>query len=132
MANQAAGACDTQFGGRISLAIGGQQYPVTDGDIKMTVSNREVTAELNSDGTLCRKIKLTPYKWEITFRERSGIVWQSNMMACSVDATVQEEDNGRTHLMTGGTFTGLPVYNTATGELTGVAIEGGEGAYQRI
>lgn len=131
MANQAA-ACDTQFGGRISLSIGGQQFPVSDGDVKMTVSNRQVDSELNSDGSLCRKVKLVPYKWEITFRERSGIVWQSNMMACSVDATLVEEDNGRTHLMSSGMFTGSPVYNTATGELSGVAIEGGEGAYQRL
>jgi hypothetical protein len=131
MANQAE-ACDTQFGGRISLSIGGQQYPASDGDIKMTVSNYEVSTEMNSDGTLVRKVKLVAFKWEITFRERSGIVWQANMMACSIDATCVEQDNNRTHLMTSGTFTGSPVYNTATGELSGVAIEGGAGAYQRL
>jgi hypothetical protein len=131
MANQA-DACDTQFGGRITMTIGGQKYPVSDGDVKMTVSNREVTTKMNSDGTLCREVKLIPYKWEMTFRERSGIVWQDNMRMCSVDATAVEEDNGRTHLLTGATFTGTPVYNTANGELSGIALEAGDGAYQRL
>jgi hypothetical protein len=131
MANQEAG-CDSQFGGRISLTIAGQRYAPTDGDIKMTVSNREVSAEMNSDGTLCRKVKLVPYKWDLTFREKSGIVWQDNMMMCSIDATAVEEDNNRTHLLTGATFTGSPVYNTATGELTGVTLEAGDGAYMRV
>jgi len=131
MANQTSG-CDTQFGGRIQLTIGGQQFPASDGDIKMTVSNLDVSSELNSDGTLCRKIKLMPFKWEITFRERSGIVWQTNMSACSIDATAAEQDNGRTHLLTGATFTGSPVYNTATGEISGVALEAGANAYTRL
>lgn len=131
MANQAAGN-DNQFGGRISFNIAGQQYPASDGDVKMTVASVEVTTEMNSDGSLCRKVKLIPFKWDVTFRERSGIVWQTNMMMSSIDATCVEEDNNRTHLMTSGTFTGTPVYNTATGELSGVSIEGGAGAYQRL
>jgi hypothetical protein len=131
MANQT-GACDTQFGGRIAFTIGGKRYSASDGDVKMRVSNREVVAESNSDGTVCRKVKIVTYKWDVTFRERSDIIWQESMKACSVDATAVEEDNGRTHLMTGGMFTGSPDYNTATGEITGVSIEGGDGAYQRV
>lgn len=131
MSNQTSG-CDGQFGGRISINIGGTQYATSDGDVKMETSNFSVEAEMNGDGTLVRKIKLKPFKWDITFRERSGIVWQANMMSCSIDATLVEEDNNRTHLMTSGTFTGTSTYNTATGEISGVSIEGGVGAYQRL
>lgn len=129
MANQLA-ACDTQFGGRISFTIGGQRYTASDGDVKISVTNKDVSAEMNSDGSICRKIKLKPYKMEVTFRENSGIVWQDAMNQCSIDVTAVEEDNGRTHLMTGATFTGSPDYNSSTGEVTGVAIEGA--SYQRV
>jgi hypothetical protein len=129
MANQQE-ACDTQFGGRIAFTIGGQRFVAADSDVKFKVANLDVSAEMNSDGTICRKLKLMPYKMEVTFRENSGIQWQQNMMACSVDVTAVEEDNGRTHMMTGATFTGSPEYNTATGEITGVAIEGA--SYQRV
>jgi Phage tail tube protein len=124
MANQAAN-CDSQFGGRVAFTIGGQKFKAADADVRIEVSNITVDAEMNSDGTLCRKVKLKPYKMEVTFRQNSSVVWQSNMMACSVDATAVEEDNGRTHLMTGAIFTGTPSYNLSTGELTGVTLEGG-------
>lgn len=58
----------------------------SDGDVKIEVANVDVSAEMNSDGTLCRKVKLKPYKMNVTFA-KSGIVWQSNMMMGSIDVT---------------------------------------------
>ena len=86
MTNQAT-ACDAQFGGPVKFTIGGQKYSASDGDVKIEVANVDVSAEMNSDGTLCRKVKLKPYKMDVTFREKSGIVWQRNMMMCSIDVT---------------------------------------------
>ena len=59
MANQAT-ACDTQFGGRVQFTIGGQKYSASDGDVKIEVASVGVSAEMNSDGALCRKVKLKP------------------------------------------------------------------------
>lgn len=123
MANQAA-ACDTNFGGRITVNIGGVQYTPTDADIKIKPTNSEVDAEMNSDGSMSTRTKLMPFEADITFRNNSGIVWQSAMQQCSVNATIQEEDNGRLHLFTSARLVGRPEYNTATGEVTGVTIKG--------
>ena len=123
MSNQT-GACSGQFGGRISMIIGGVQYSPSDADIKLKTTNFEVDAEMNSDGTMATKSKLMPYEADVTFRHNSGIIWQSVMQQCSVDCTIQEEDNGRLHLFTSARLTGRPEYNTATGEVTGVVIKG--------
>lgn len=123
MSNQQTG-CDNQFGGRISIKIGGVQFAPCDGDITIKPTNCEVDAEMNQNGTVAYKVKLMPYEADIKFRNSSGIIWQNQMMQCSVDVTIQEEDNGRLHMFTGARLTGRPDYNLSSGEVTGVVVKG--------
>lgn len=123
MANQAS-SCDNQFGGRITLNIGGVQYAPSEADVTVKPTNTEVDAEMNQDGSLAFKVKLVPAEIDVKFRNNSGINWQANMQTCSVNATVQEEDNGRQWLMTGGRMTGRPEINLSTGEVSGIILKG--------
>jgi hypothetical protein len=123
MANKQSG-CDSQFGGRITLNIAGQQYSPSEADVTIKPTNRENEAEMNQDGTMSTRQKLVPAEIDVKFRNNSGINWQANMLACAVNATVQEEDNNRQWLMTGGRFTGRPEINLSTGEVSGIILKG--------
>lgn len=116
--------CDNQFGGRITLNIGGAQYTPSEADITVKPTNREVDAEMNQDGSVSYRQKLVPAEMDIKFRNNSGINWQNTMLMCSVNATVQEEDNGRIWLMTGARMTGRPEINLSTGEVSGIVLKG--------
>lgn len=129
MSNQANG-CDNQFGGRISIKIGGVQFTPSEADVTVKPTNFEVDANSNRDGSMCTMIKLMPYEADIKFRNSNGIIWQAQMMLCAIDATIEETDNGRLHIFTSARLTGRPSINTSTGEVDGIVIKGAN--YQAI
>lgn len=119
-----------QFGGRIALTIAGVKYVPTEAEIMIIPVNMEVDAEPNQDGSLSFKVKPMPYEADVTFRYDSSIVWQTSMMLSSVDATIVEEDNGRTHLFTSARFVGRPEINLTNGEIKGIKIKSSK--YQAV
>jgi hypothetical protein len=122
--------CDNSFGGRISLTVGTTNIAPSDGDITIDPTNTTVTGGANGDGSAFYTSKPKLYGAEIKFRNSSGLVWNDLMKQCSVDATIVEEDNSRTHIYTGARITGEPKLNLATGEVTGCKIEGDQ--YQML
>jgi hypothetical protein len=62
-------------------------------------------------------------------RHQSGINWR-DIMLTKGNATIVEENNGRTHLFTGCRLVGDPKVNITTGEVDGLRIEGDQ--YQRL
>jgi hypothetical protein len=122
--------CDSQFGGRVTLQIGSLRVSPTEADIKLKTSSVSVEAKANQDGSPCYMVKPMLVSAEITFRRPPGVTWTKTMLLCSINATIVEEDNGRTHLFTGTRLTGDPEDNISSGEVTGLKVEGG--TYQLV
>jgi hypothetical protein len=122
--------CESQFGGRVSLKIGSLQLKPTEADIRLKTSQVSVEARANQDGSACYIVKPMLVSAEFTFRRPLDVSWTDTMLLCSIDGTIVEEDNGRTHLFTGTRFIGDPDENITNGEVSGLKIEGGR--YQQI
>jgi hypothetical protein len=116
--------CCNSFGGRISITIDGVRYAPTEADITLDISNLEISAQTNQDGSPAFTAKPKLFAAEVAFRKPCGIKWNDKMRLCKIDATIEEIDNNRTHLFTGARFTGAPRLNLASGAIEGVKIEG--------
>jgi hypothetical protein len=123
-------ADDRQFGGRVSITIGSQRYTPTEADITLDVANITREGKANQDGSACFTAKPKLFKADIKFRDNSGINWNDAMRQSSINVTIEEEDNDRTHLFTNAGFTGDPKLNVSDGSIDGVTIEGPQ--YQKI
>ena len=122
-------AIDGQFGGRITFEFNGTKIPPCDGDITLDPSTVDVAATANQDGSAAYHLKPVLVGAEIKLRHANGIDW-NGLMFQTGNCTITEEDNGRTHLFTKTRLTGKPRVNTATGEVDGLKIEGGQ--YTRV
>jgi hypothetical protein len=116
--------CCNSFGGRVSIAIDGARYTPSEADITIQPANREVTAQANQDGSAAFMSKPRLPSADIKFRHGCGIVWNDLLLKCKLDVTIEEEDNGRTHMYTAARLTGTPEINLSNGEVTGMKIEG--------
>jgi hypothetical protein len=124
-----ADCCDS-FGGRISISVDGAAMTPSDADITLDPTNIVVDGKANQDGSACYTSKPKLFAAEIKFRNGCGIIWNNLLRKCSINATIVEEDNNRTHIFTGARFTGEPKLNMSTGEIDGVKIEGSQ--YQML
>jgi hypothetical protein len=122
--------CCFSFGGRITISIDGTAYAPTEADIEIEPTNISTEAKANQDGSGCFMAKPKLYKASFKLRNPCGIVWDDVLRKCSVDATIVEVDNNRTHLFTSSRFTGDIKVNLSTGEVDGGSIEGSR--YQKI
>lgn len=116
--------CCNSFGGRVSITVDGARMTPSDADITIDPSNIEVEAKANQDGSPCYTSKPKLYTAEIKFRNGCGITWDEKLRKCSINVTIAEEDNNRTHIFTGARFVGKPTVNISTGEVDGVSIAG--------
>ncbi|MDQ2080477.1 phage tail tube protein [Xanthobacteraceae bacterium Astr-EGSB] len=116
--------CCNSFGGRVSIAIDGVRYTPSEADITLQPANREVTAQANQDGSAAFMAKPRLPSADIKFRNNCGIAWSELLLKCKIDATIEEEDNGRTHMFTAARITGTPEVNLSSGEVSGMKIEG--------
>ncbi|WP_316216628.1 phage tail tube protein [Bradyrhizobium sp. SZCCHNR3003] len=115
---------DYSFGGIIQITIDGERYAATEADITLDVSNISTEAIANQDGSPCYTSKPQLYGAQIKFRDRSGIDYDDLLRRRSIDATIKEIDNGRTHLFTGSRLVGKPTKNLSSGEVDGMEIRG--------
>ncbi|GJE27948.1 phage tail tube protein [Methylobacterium organophilum] len=121
--------CCDSFGGRITITAGSEKL-VARGEITLDISDREVSAESNQDGSTYYTTKMMPVGGDCSFTETCSGSWPDRMKNCKVNITIVEEDHGRQHLFTGTRLIGRPKYNTSTGEISNVTWAGG--TYKRI
>lgn len=122
--------CCFSFGGRIALEVDGNLLPPVDADITIEPTNVSSQAEANGDGSLCRTYKPKLYGFKVKFRMPCALKLDDLMRKCKVNATIQEIDQRRTHLFTGGVFVGEPSYSLATGQVDGCEVRSVR--YQRV
>lgn len=122
--------CCGSFGGRVSIEVAGRLIPATEADITLDITNLEVEAKANADGSVCRTAKVKLFAAEIKFRDTCDEDWNSLIRKCSVNVTIDEIDNNRTHFFTGAVITGAPKKNLNSGEIEGLKIEGP--AYKKV
>ena len=114
-------------GGRVSTVINGVPYSAR-GEITLDVSNIEVEAAANQDGSAYRTVKAKPRNATITFdrlvdQQGRPMKWDENiMLQVNIPFTFLELDTNVSHLLTDGCFVGKPEHNLATGEVTGLSI----------
>lgn len=118
-----ASECCNSFGGRISIEIDGIRYSAR-GDITIEPTNLEVAAESNHDGSIFYTSKPKPFRAAMSFSQPCGLRWNDAVRRCSMNVTITEDDNGRTHLFGNARWVGMPSYNISTGEVTGLTIAG--------
>ncbi|MGJ4971020.1 MULTISPECIES: hypothetical protein [unclassified Bradyrhizobium] len=120
---------DSNFGGRISVTAGTDRFPPSDADISIEPTNIKVEAKANGDGSPCFTASPKLFGAKIKFRDRSGIVW-NDVIRKTLDVTIVEEDNSRTHIFTSARIVGEPDVNLSTGEVEGCEIRGPQ--YQKL
>lgn len=121
--------CCNNFGGRISIEAGNELL-VARGEITLDISDREVSAETNQDGSTYYTTAMRPVGGSCSFTETCSGSWSERMRQCAINITIVEEDHGRQHLYTRTRLVGRPTYNTSTGEISGVTWAGGN--YRRV
>jgi hypothetical protein len=115
-------------GGRVSTVIDGRTYSAR-GVITLNVSNINVSAGANQDGTVYRTVAPKARTAEITFDrfvdiDGEPLRWSENIMELeNLPITFVEIDGQKlTHILTGGFFTGEPTLDTSTGEVSGLGL----------
>ncbi|MCJ2098946.1 phage tail tube protein [Methylobacterium sp. E-046] len=111
-------------GGRYSVRIGGQRFS---GRGKASIKPAQATpkADPNRDGTAYRTVEAKLAMVSLSFDRGSktaAISWTSDMLLRDVDVTFIEDDAGRTHYFTSGSWVGEPDIDTDTGEVTGMSV----------
>ena len=122
--------CCNSFGGTIYIEADGTRLTPGEGDITLMPTTHEVEPVTNQDASTSYKVTPRSPRAEMSFRDGCGVSWAAIMKMCKVNVTIVEETNGRQHLFTGTRFVGRPSINLSSGEVTGLAIEGG--VYQKV
>jgi hypothetical protein len=122
--------CCNSFGGRVYFEVDGVRLSPTDADVILDVTDREVEAQANQDGSAAFIVRPRLPGAEVTFRNNCDVDWAALTKKCKINVSIEEEDNDRTHLFTACRLVGRPRQNLTTGEVTGVSFAGQ--AYQRI
>jgi Phage tail tube protein len=120
---------DYNFGGRISITAGTQRFTPSDGDVTIEPTNIKVDAKANGDGSPCYTASPKLYGAKIKFRDSSSITWD-DIVRQSLDVTIVEEDNNRTHIFSSCRAVGEPEVNISNGEVSGMEIRGQQ--YQKL
>lgn len=118
-----------QFGGRITFDFSGIKIPPSEGEFVLEPALYETEAKTNQDGTPAYMLKPRQPCCDIKLRNAAGIDWQAIVLQFG-NATIVEQDNGRTHLFTNTRLIGSPKINLVTGEVDGLKVEGG--TYQKV
>jgi len=108
------------YGGQIRLRLSSGETFSLRGTMNLKTAGRSVEAVVNQDRSTDRVATLTPYAFEISFKD-DGKSFDALMKADRFDATFIEDNNGVSHYYTSSFFTGEPSSNRINGEVTGVA-----------
>lgn len=120
-------------GGRVQVIIAGVPYSAR-GELSLQTSRISVETIVNQDGSVGRITKPKSVQASVTFDRfvtATGeyLEFTEATMRAKFAGTFIEDDTDIVHMITGAGFTGSPELNTATGEVSGLVIEGS--AYRR-
>lgn len=116
--------CCDNSGGRVSLTINGDAGPKKvslRGSVTIRPTTKETEALANSDGTMYVTTKAVPAEAEIMISDRCGLTF-ADLLNCTIDATIQLIDMGRTYLFTRARLVGRPEIKTEDGEISGLKV----------
>lgn len=111
------------FGGRITFEFADTRIPPSEAEITIDPTQFEKEAKANQDGSGAYMLKPRLCSAEIKLRNHGNVDWQALLLK-EANATIVEENTGRTHLFTKCQLTGAPKINLSTGEVDGLKIEG--------
>lgn len=111
-------------GGRYSIRCNGQRFS---GRGKASIKPARATpkADPNRDGSSYRTVeaKLSTVAMSLDRGSKAdNFKWDEAMLLKDVDVTFIEDDAGRTHYFTAGSWVGEPEIDTDTGEVTGMSV----------
>lgn len=111
-------------GGRVSIQITGRNFTARS-SVSLSPTTVTRTNGANRDGTGYSTVAAKLAKADISFDrgERSGIVFNDDLLLENFNATIFEEDAGITHFFTNASWSGDPTIDTESGEVSGMSIE---------
>lgn len=120
---------DSDFGGHMKLRLADGTNLVMRGQFSVSPSRYSVEAGANDDGSGFRQATPRLPSFEVTL-EDNNVDADALMKAPRQDIYITEEFTGISHIFMRGFFSGEPVIDRRTGELTGLTGHGVQ--YQRI
>ena len=116
-------------GGRFTLDIDGAVF---EGRGKATIGPAAATREngVTSSGAKYSTVKPRLVSLELTFDRGVGLKWDETMMLKDINVTFKETDVKLTHLFTDAAFSGEPMIDSESGEVSGLKIECAGANYQ--
>lgn len=117
------------FGGEMRLRLADGTNLTMRGAFTLGVSGVSVEAVTNQDASVSRQATLKPRTAELTL-EDDGTDVNALMRAPRQDIYITEEFTGVSHIFTNAFFSGDASVDRATGEWTGLVINGS--GYQRL
>lgn len=117
-------------GGRVSIQITGRNFTARS-SVTLDPTTVARTNGANRDGTGYSTVAAKLAKADISFDrgERSGIVFNDDLLLENFNATIYEEDAGITHFFTNASWSGSPTLDTESGEISGMSIECARNSY---
>lgn len=118
-------ATGKDFGGKMSLRLSTGELISIRGTFNVSPTSKEIASQSNQDDSTDRIATPVPRRIEIVAVD-GGWDYEALMNGPRFDTTIVEDFTNVTHYMTGGFFAGRPTINRLNGELSGLAIEGGD------
>lgn len=111
----------SQAGGRTRVTFDGQvRSPRSAPNIRFAQQVNQVFT--NHDGTVSKGTMAKPAEADMTFDVGQGVSWRDSFMTDFHNVTIYEIDRKILHMFTNAIVVGEPVFNTETGEITGLSI----------
>lgn len=117
------------FGGEMRLRLAGGTNLTMRGSFSISPAGHSIEAVTNHDGSVSRNVTLKPRTAEVSLEDDGTDVHQL-LRAARQDIYITEEFNRVTHVFLNAFFSGDATIDRATGEWTGLVINGSD--YQRV
>lgn len=115
---------DGTFGGRLFTNFDGTPLTPFEGQFTLRPSRYSSEAVANGDGSTAFVYTPKVPRLEMRFRNVGNVAW-STILERVGNFQAVEELTGTSHLFTAARMTGEPQIDFSTGEVSGLAIEGG-------
>ena len=118
-------ASGKDFGGKMSLRLSTGELVSIRGTFNVSPTSKEVASQANQDDSVDRIATPVARRIEIVAVD-GGWDYEALMNGPRFNTTIVEDFTNVTHYMTQGFLSGRPVNNRLNGEVSGLAIEGGD------
>ncbi|SCM73373.1 conserved hypothetical protein [uncultured Pleomorphomonas sp.] len=110
------------FGGVMSFRLSNGTQMRIRGDFTERPSNITAATVTNQDGSIDKTITPRPYGFSATFVDE-GQDFDDLLLETGINATVVEENTGKTRLYSGGQFSGEVSIDRSNGAVTGLEFD---------